>query len=181
MAFMDFEWDDAKRRSTIEKHGIDFKDAKLIFDGRPVLYAPANQKGEDRWIAVGDLNGLVISVIYTFRGERHVSSLHAGPTKRNGSITISNSAGEKTRLESEGRTDWDRLRREDAAGLEPVRDDDEGEFDWSRAQVTMPRPKQAVSVRLDADVLDFFKADGKGYQTRINMVLRSYMTARQAK
>ena len=70
MAFMDFEWDDAKRRSTIEKHGIDFKDAKLIFDGRPVLYAPSNQKGEDRWIAVGDLNGLVISVIYKFRGEK---------------------------------------------------------------------------------------------------------------
>jgi len=41
--------------------------------------------------------------------------------------------------------------------------------------VTLPRPKQAISVRLDADVLDFFKAGGKGYQTRINAVLRSYM------
>ena len=94
---------------------------------------------------------------------------------------MTHSAEETTRLKSEGRTDWDRLRREEAAGLEPVRDADEGEFDWSRAQLEMPRPKQAISVRLDADVLDFFKAQGKGYQTRINMVLRSYMKARQGR
>ena len=76
-----------------------------------------------------------------------------------------------------GRTDWERLRREEEAGLEPERDPDEGEFDWSRSEVTMPRPKQSISVRLDADVLDFFRAEGPGYHTRINAVLRSYMTA----
>ena len=70
MVFQEFERDDAKRRSTVEKHGIDFEDAKLIFDGRPVLHTPSNQKGEDRWIAVSNLNGLTISVIYTFRGEK---------------------------------------------------------------------------------------------------------------
>lgn len=76
-----------------------------------------------------------------------------------------------------GRTDWEKLRREEAAGLEPGKDPDEGEFDWSRAQVTMPRPKQPISVRLDADVIEFFKSRGRGYQTRINAVLRSYMNA----
>lgn len=94
---------------------------------------------------------------------------------------MTHSAEETTHLKSDGRTDWDRLRREESAELEPVRDDDEGEFDWSLAQLEMPRPKQAISVRLDADVLDFFKAQGKGYQTRINMVLRSYMKAKQGK
>ena len=84
---------------------------------------------------------------------------------------------EAIRREDEGRTDWDRLRREEAAGIEPATDPDEGEFDWSRAQTDMPRPKQAISVRLDADVLDFFRAQGPGYQTRINAVLRSYMKA----
>ena len=83
------------------------------------------------------------------------------------------------RRKGEGKTDWERLRREEAAGIEPAKDPDEGEFDWSRAQVTMPRPKQPISVRLDADVLDFFRAQGKGYQTRINAVLRSYMKAQQ--
>ncbi len=49
------------------------------------------------------------------------------------------------------------------------------DIDWSRATVVHPVEKQAVSIRLDRDVLDFFKAQGKGYQTRINAVLRSYM------
>ena len=84
-----------------------------------------------------------------------------------------------TRRKGEGRTNWERLRREESAGIEPERDPDEGEFDWSRAQVTMPRPKQPISVRLDADVIEFFKSQGRGYQTRINAVLRSYMTAHQ--
>ena len=84
---------------------------------------------------------------------------------------------EAIRRKGEEKTDWERLRREEAAGIEPEKDPDEGEFDWSRAQVTMPRPKQAISVRLDADVLDFFRGEGRGYQTRINAVLRSYMKA----
>ena len=83
------------------------------------------------------------------------------------------------RQRGKGKTDWERLRREEEAGIEPEKDPDEGEFDWSRAKVNMPRPKQAISVRLDADVLEFFKAEGRGYQTRINAVLRSYMKARQ--
>jgi uncharacterized protein (DUF4415 family) len=41
-----------------------------------------------------------------------------------------------------------------------------------------PSPrKAAISLRLDADVLDWFKAQGAGYQTRINAVLRAYMEA----
>ncbi|MGE0418059.1 MAG: BrnA antitoxin family protein [Acetobacteraceae bacterium] len=41
-------------------------------------------------------------------------------------------------------------------------------------------PKLAVSLRLDADVLRFFRAFGSGYQTRINEVLKAFMHARQA-
>ena len=66
---------------------------------------------------------------------------------------------------------------QEANGLEPEKDPEEGSFDWSRAQINMPQPKQPISVRLDADVIDFFKSQGKGYQTRINAVLRSYMIA----
>ena len=82
---------------------------------------------------------------------------------------------EAIRRKGEGKTDWERLRREEEAGIEPERDPDEGEFDWSQAQVIMPRPKQPISVRLDADVIEFFKSQGRGYQTRINAVLRGYM------
>ena len=84
---------------------------------------------------------------------------------------------EAIRNKGKGKTDWEALRREEAAGIDPEPDPDEGEIDWSSMQVTLPRPKQPVSVRLDADVIDYFKAKGKGYQTRMNAVLRSYMLA----
>jgi len=38
-------------------------------------------------------------------------------------------------------------------------------------------PKKPVTLRLDSDVLDWFRAQGKGYQTRINTLLREYMKA----
>ena len=50
--------------------------------------------------------------------------------------------------------------------------------DWLRqARVTVPQPKQAISFRVDPDVLGFFKEQGPRYQTRMNAVLRAYMTA----
>jgi uncharacterized protein (DUF4415 family) len=49
------------------------------------------------------------------------------------------------------------------------------DLDWSKA-VFVPAPaKQPISIRLDADLLDFFKSQGTGYQGRINKVLRHYM------
>ena len=78
-----------------------------------------------------------------------------------------------------GQTDWERLRREEAAGIEPEPDEQEFEVDWSKARLVIPEPKKPVSIRLDRDVLEFFKAQGKGYQTRINAVLRAYMEAQK--
>ncbi len=43
------------------------------------------------------------------------------------------------------------------------------------ATLAVPVPKDPISIRLDSDVLDFFRSTGKGYQTRINAVLRHYM------
>lgn len=46
---------------------------------------------------------------------------------------------------------------------------------WSSAQVVDPVAKQPISLRVDTDVLDWFKAQGPRYQSRINAVLRSFM------
>jgi uncharacterized protein (DUF4415 family) len=52
--------------------------------------------------------------------------------------------------------------------------------DWATDLVFDVRePKLAVSLRLDADVLRFFRAFGAGYQTRINEVLKAFMHARE--
>lgn len=76
-----------------------------------------------------------------------------------------------------GQTNWERLNEEgDFEGP----DEDDFEVDWSRAVMVDNFLKTPISLRLDPDVLEFFKADGPGYQTRINAVLRSYMQARKA-
>ena len=46
---------------------------------------------------------------------------------------------------------------------------------WENEPLDIPEPKQAMSLRVDRDVLEFFKSGGKGYQTRMNAVLRAYM------
>lgn len=52
---------------------------------------------------------------------------------------------------------------------------------WKAATVNSPAVKHQVTLRIDPDIIDFFKARGKGYQTRINAVLRSYVKAHQHK
>ena len=49
------------------------------------------------------------------------------------------------------------------------------DFDLSYAVLIIPPKKKAISIRVDEDVLDYFKKEGAGYQRRINAVLRSYM------
>ena len=83
-------------------------------------------------------------------------------------------------LQMEDRTDWERLRREEAEGPYEGDDEDDFEVDWSKAVLVIPEPKQAISLRIDQDVIDFFKSQGKGYQTRMNAVLRAYMEAKKA-
>ncbi|WFE74038.1 BrnA antitoxin family protein [Roseinatronobacter sp. S2] len=83
----------------------------------------------------------------------------------------------KEARQRKGGTDWERLRREDALGLEPETNDDEFELDWTRAELVTPEPKKMISLRVDPDVLDFFKSQGSGYQTRMNAVLRAWMDA----
>jgi uncharacterized protein (DUF4415 family) len=51
--------------------------------------------------------------------------------------------------------------------------------DWKNAVVVIPDTKVPMTVRLDRDVLAWFRSFGKGYQTRINAVLRAYMRAQR--
>ena len=48
---------------------------------------------------------------------------------------------------------------------------------WENAVIEYPEKKKSVTIRLDTDVLEWFQSRGKGYQTRINSVLRSYVKA----
>jgi uncharacterized protein (DUF4415 family) len=84
-----------------------------------------------------------------------------------------------------GKTDWavvDALT--DAEIAAAIRNDPDAvplDFDWSEAVLVIPPKKTAISIRVDEDVLNYFKEEGAGYQRRINAVLRSYMQQKRRK
>ena len=81
-------------------------------------------------------------------------------------------------------TDWGKLRRMSAARIREgiASDPDAHATDatfWKTAEVVMPTPKEIVTMRLDADLLRWFRQQ-RGYQTRINAILRAYMQAQES-
>ncbi len=76
------------------------------------------------------------------------------------------------------KTDWQRLEVMTDADIDTSDIPELGADFFARAELRNP-PKQPVTLRLDADVLDWFKEQGQGYQTRINKLLRLYMQAQQ--
>lgn len=63
---MNFEWDETKRKSNIKKHGIDFIDASLIFDGYTLTIVDDRYDyGEERFVTFGILDGRIVSVVHT--------------------------------------------------------------------------------------------------------------------
>ena len=66
----------------------------------------------------------------------------------------------------------------EAARADPDAQPTDLEF-WKNAQVILPARKHPITLRIDKDVLAWFKAQGQRYQSRMNAVLRSYMQARR--
>jgi uncharacterized protein (DUF4415 family) len=82
------------------------------------------------------------------------------------------------RKKGEDLTDWDRVKALTDEEIEAAIDhEDEGEFGWDNVIVGVPLPKRQITLRLDGDIIEAFKVEGSGYQTRINNVLRSYVNA----
>jgi uncharacterized DUF497 family protein len=63
-----FEWDDDKSRANLGKHGIDFDDASDVFY-RPIILHQSDRNNEERWIAIGSLEGRLITVVFTRRAD----------------------------------------------------------------------------------------------------------------
>jgi uncharacterized protein (DUF4415 family) len=86
-----------------------------------------------------------------------------------------------------GETDWARVDAMTDEDIErAIAEDPDSDFDLANSTLvyvgkvtewTPPPRKAAISIRLDEDVLAFFKAQQGPYQSHINAVLRSYMTA----
>ena len=93
-------------------------------------------------------------------------------------------AGKKRKtLRASSGTVWERIRNMNAKAVrkgieaDPDAHPTDAEF-WKTAKVVLPVPKEIVTIRLDADLLRWFRRE-RGYQTRINAILRAYMQANE--
>jgi len=96
-------------------------------------------------------------------------------SRKKGNI-VRHSAAELEAMKAAGKTETDWK----AAAMKPVPDgsdpDDAIErIEWTTTELPMPKRKEHTNLRIDADVLAFFRGQGRGYQTKINAVLRSYV------
>jgi uncharacterized protein (DUF4415 family) len=85
---------------------------------------------------------------------------------------------------SRGKTDWaalDALTDEEIEASIKNDPDWSDDWKWSEGVVVIPPKKKPISIRVDQDVLDFFKKQGAGYQRHMNAVLRSYMQQKRKK
>jgi uncharacterized protein (DUF4415 family) len=108
------------------------------------------------------------------------SSQPGAPSRTSAAATGKTSRPKRART-PHAATDWNKLRRlTDAQIRKGIASDPDAhptnEAFWKNARVVMPVPKEIVTIRLDADLLRWFRQH-PGYQTRINAILRAYMNA----
>ena len=91
--------------------------------------------------------------------------------------SVEDLAGKRERGET--RSDWSRAAAMTEKEIESDIASDPNEagmvVDWDTVSVKLPEAKADLHIRIDRDVLDFFRQTGRGYQTRINAGLRSYV------
>ncbi|TLU82730.1 MAG: hypothetical protein FDX30_06475 [Chlorobium sp.] len=79
----------------------------------------------------------------------------------------------------ESKSDWAAAAAMTDEEIEDAIASDEDEagmvVDWSTVSVEIPGPKAVLNMRVDYDILEFFRSQGKGYQKKIHAVLRSYV------
>lgn len=83
-------------------------------------------------------------------------------------------------LKKQSRTNWVKVDAVQDNGLDYAEIPEQDSAFFKNAVLRMPEPKSTVTMRVDKDVLEWFKAQGKGYQTRINVLLRTYMDSKKA-
>jgi len=93
-------------------------------------------------------------------------------------------SGKDSGKKHRGQTDWERIDTLTDREIEiAVASDPDSELldeaFWARTRVVEPQQKKAISLRVDQDILEWFKKTGKGYQTRMNAVLRAYVETKK--
>jgi uncharacterized protein (DUF4415 family)/uncharacterized DUF497 family protein len=177
-------WDSDKPAANRAKHDLTFETAVLVFDDPLHASKPDPHPDGDRWHTIGLVGSVLLLVVHTWPEETEevsrsaASSAPERPLRAKGKPMKKGTAKRLTREQ-----------RAELKSLAALRDDeidtsDAPELvDWSNARRGLfYRPvKQQLTLRLDADVVAWFKAhttSTEGYQTRINRALREYVQGR---
>ena len=84
----------------------------------------------------------------------------------------------------EDRTDWARVdamtEEERERAIAADQDADVPSADWTKARLVLPQRKESIHLRVDPEVLDWFRQQGRGYLTRMNAVLKAYYEAHRS-
>ena len=78
---MDFEYDSAKSAANFDKHGLDFEAAQALWDDDGLILAPADHPVEERFMALGRIEGRIWAAVYTARTAR-IRLISVRPAKR---------------------------------------------------------------------------------------------------
>lgn len=185
---MELEWDADKAARNLKKHGISFEDATLVFydAGRIETYNGHEDYGEDQWATIG-LAFSVCCMWSTPFDRRTPSALSPRgkpmPMKESNTVKrtldlkkpLSLSAEQKARLDAVAAMPDEQIDYSDA----PNRPD----AVWVKAAAELPHTKQQITLRLDAEVLEFFKHTGKrspvSHQCRVARLRGSAQSARE--
>jgi uncharacterized DUF497 family protein len=169
---MRFSWEERKRRLNLKDHGLDFVDAPRVFEGPTFTFEDDRfAYDEQRFVTLGLLAGIAVSIVHTETSSQiHVISFRkATRHKKRSSSRIS-------------KTDWPRLRTMRDRDIKHLPEHPEADLEHIvrgivRQGLKPVSSKTSISLRVDADVLEWFRAQGPGYQTRINAVLRAFKDA----
>ena len=107
---------------------------------------------------------------HVMRKETHIKSCTAAELKTR--RTASGTDLKKVDAMTDAKLEKVIAEDEDERGLEP---------DWTQAKLVLPEPKQSVHLRLEQETIDFFRAQGKGHISRMQAVLKAYVTAHRSR
>jgi uncharacterized protein (DUF4415 family)/uncharacterized DUF497 family protein len=200
---MEVEWNPEKEARSLVKHGISFAAvARVLESGTTIEFQP-DRSGEPRWVAIGTHPATQKSLPSSIRRAKAATETsrregHVSMKKRN---TRSTSGGGhrkgpsedklvRTRSaelsQMEDRSEWERVDALTDVDIErAIADDPDAapvldEAFWRNAEILDPRhEKTTITMRVDDDVVQFFRRGGSGYQSRMNAVLRAYVYARR--
>jgi uncharacterized protein (DUF4415 family) len=95
------------------------------------------------------------------------------------------SANEMKKKRTESLTDWHKVDAMTETELDAIiaEDADQRDFipDWSKAELVLPKAKLSVNLRLDREIVEFFKGQGRGHISKMQAVLKAYVDAHHTK